>query len=323
MTVRKRRPEELYTALSTLRTLKKCGFELFPLGIESKIPRDKEWNLRDYAEWDFEAWVKKGGNVAVRARQTDLFVDIDPRNGGDTSFEALLWDLDLPELLTEQFPLVRTGSGGRHIYMQVPEGNRWRHTLKQYPGIDFQFFGRYVVAPGSVHPDTHKPYLMEPPLIAFLDQCKKEAPASLQALLLKPERPPKTGDGGHISCAELGELLGYLDASDFGQGGAHHDEWLDIAMACHEATDGEGLDEWLEWCATDERYGDDARIMNTARWDSFDSSRLDGVTYKTLLMAVARTGNRKAVARLGAQDDIGDDFPDDALDYVTDESDRY
>ena len=317
----KRRPEELYTALSTLRTLRASGFELFPLGIESKLPRDKEWNLRDYADWDAEDWLKKGGNVAVRARRSDLFVDVDPRNGGDVSLEALLWDLDIPSL--EAFPLVRTGSGGRHFYMQVPEGERWRHTVREYPGIDFQFFGRYVVAPGSIHPDTHKPYVLEPPLIAFKEESKLFAPEALQGLLRKPERPTKSGEGGLVSCPELADLLSNLDAADFGQGGPYHGEWLDIAMACHEATNGEGLDEWLEWCASDPRYGDDARLMNTARWDSFDSTRLDGVTYKTLLMAVSRAGNRKAVARLGSQDDVKDDFPDDTLERINDPSDCY
>lgn len=316
---KKRTPEDIYQAWGVFRMLLDEGYELFPLGLgHSKRPRDEGWNLHDYSGFQWRDHLSAGGNVGIRARTIDLLMDVDPKNGGLLSFEMLQWDVGNT---FESYPIVHTGrgNGGFHIYMRLPSGERWRWHLKEYPGIDFQTFGRYVVAPGSIHPDTGKPYVLEGPHMAFLTECKRLAPAALLDILKKPPRPKKTGKGGRIRCDELARLLAVLDPAEFGQGGKHHDEWLDIAMACHNATDGEGIDEWLDWCARDERYGDDARALNMARWDSFDSSRSDGVTYKTLLRAVVRAGHPKVVAGLHLPEEAKEDFDDADYTSVPDE----
>lgn len=312
MTTR-RTPEETQRAVSAIRTLLASGYELFPLQIGAKEPRDKGFLLRDYSGLDWRRWLNQGGNVGVRCRPVDLIMDVDPRHGGADSLEMLKWDVDDD---FARYPVCHTGGGGQHYYMRIPEGHRWRWKLRGYPGIEFQAFGRYVVAPGSIHPDTGRMYRMEGPLIAFAEECKHEAPTGLLDLLRKPPRPPKTGNGGLFTTSQLAELLAVLDPADFGQGGDFHDEWLEIAMACHEATHGEGYDEWLDWCARDSRYGDDARAANLNRWDSFDSNLPDGVTYKTLLRAVARAGHKALVRRI---EGVGVDFEEDDLDlsYVT------
>lgn len=279
-----RNPEEVYKAERVLRGLRAAGLELFPLGVKSKLPRDKGFLLHDYGNPDFGAWLDEWGNWGIRARACDLIMDIDPRHGGEQSLESLVWELDLD---LSPYPYTITGSGGRHIFMAKPASGRWRWHLKGYPGIDFQSLGRYVVAPGSIHPETGRPYVLHgadrtgihiPP-----------APAALLDRLRKPPRDTSKRASGAISPAVLAMLLKYLPAEDFGAGGEHHDEWLDIAMGAHHGTGGDGWEEWLAWCATDERYAD-AGEVNLNRWDSFDSERDDGVSWRTLLRAVARTG---------------------------------
>jgi hypothetical protein len=103
-------------------------------------------------------------------------------------------------------------------------------------------------------------------------------PAGLLELLRKPPLSRQAVGGGELSCSQLEQLLAALNPEDFGQGGRHHDEWLNLAMACHEATNGDGLEEWLSWCADDLQYGTEAWEQNTARWESFGSVQTDRVT---------------------------------------------
>lgn len=286
------RPDrEVSDAYGLLRKMQRSGMELFPLGIRSKMPRDKGFLLHKY-DIKWAAWLKRYGNIGVRARSVDLIIDVDPKNGGLESFDALQWDTDLD---IDAYPMTRTGrgNGGFHLYMAKPADLRLRWHVKGLPGLDFQSLGRYVVSPGSIHPETNLPYTME----AWADP--PAAPDALLKMLTKPERKRPTGaDVGELKLEELALILDHLDAEDFGRGGKHHDEWLDMAMAAHEATAGEGMDLWLDWCAKDPAYPD-AAAANMARWDSFDRDGGEGaVTYRTLLRALARAGQASLVARL-------------------------
>jgi hypothetical protein len=291
-----RPPDEVYKANRLLEALKAHGLELFPLGVRSKMPRDRGFLLRSYEDMRWAPWLKQFGNVGVRARASDLIIDVDPKNGGLESLSALQWDAD-DDFERYARTLTGRGNGGIHLYMAKPPEVRLRWHLKGYPGIDFQTLGRYVVAPGSVHPETGLLYAWDE-----RGGLGQDAPAQLLKLLAKAAPKARTGIGGDmLTVSDVAECLAALNAADFGAGGKHHDEWLDIAMACHEASDGEALDEWLAWCATDSQYGDDATEMNSYRWESFDSTNRgsDAITYKTLLQAVSRAGHRSLVARLG------------------------
>ncbi len=300
-------------ALNALSRIRSAGLDIIPLGVRSKLPKDKGFLLHDYGDWDFQRHVGKGGNLGIRARAKDLIIDVDPKNGGEESFAALQWECDDD---FSRYPYTITGSGGRHIYMSKPEEGRWRWHLKGYRGIDFQSLGRYVVAPGSIHPETGNAYTFHMPSGADFNTA---APSLLLDLLRKPERASSNVGSGVVSRDDLRDLLSKLDPADFGKQGEHHDEWLDLAMAAHHATGGDGMDEWLEWCAQDEQYGEDASRLNAYRWDSFDEGRSDGITYKTLLRAVSRVAP-KAVAGLRLAGDAAKDFADDLDDEVSEDA---
>src|SRR5690606_23307108 len=102
----------------------------------------------------------EGRNVGVALGASDLVVDVDPRNGGNESWERLKKDRGED---FSGYPTVRTGSGGLHVYMRLPEGTgRLKGNLGRdgYPGIDLKFVGGQVVAPGSIHPETGEPYVV-------------------------------------------------------------------------------------------------------------------------------------------------------------------
>lgn len=89
-------------------------------------------------------------NVAVRTGALSglVVLDVDPAHGGDATLEALLTDHGpLPEGL-----VVRTGSGGRHLYFAHPGGVvRNDNGRRLGPGLDIRGDGGYIIAPPSRH----------------------------------------------------------------------------------------------------------------------------------------------------------------------------
>ena len=89
-------------------------------------------------------WANIG--IATGAVSNLVVLDIDPKNGGDKTFQELIEKHGkLPET-----PCVKTGSGGQHFYFKYPS-----HTIKNrtnlFQGIDVKSDGGYVVAPPSLH----------------------------------------------------------------------------------------------------------------------------------------------------------------------------
>ena len=74
--------------------------------------------------------------------------------------------------------------------------------------------------------------------------------------------------GGQYDQAQLAKALSALDATDF----ASHDRWLQLMMACHHATNGDGREEFIEWSTSDPDYADDAESIGR-RWDSLHTDR--------------------------------------------------
>lgn len=317
----KRSELELAKAGTTLKQMEATGFHLFPLRKWNaeredpktgkmlkvgKMPRDVGYQTHDYV-MNWARYLKGGSNVGVLAGPDDIIMDIDPERGGLESFERLCWDVD-DDFSSYPRSMSGKGDGGFHVFMKKPMGLICHWQMAAFRGIDFQGFLRYVVAPGSLHPKTGKPYALTAPWHA-----PTMAPARLIGILAKPPRVSSGGLSGALTFDDIRQMLDVLDPRDFGAGGKHHEEWLNIAMAVHHGAGGddEAKDIWLAWCAGDEQYGDEASDMNERRWDSFDaSSGSDAITYKTLLQAVARAGHARLVARLhaaGADMDFEDD----------------
>lgn len=298
-----RASNEVYVAARLLKRLRAEGLSFFPLAQKSKMPRDRGFLLNDYGNPDFAGWLDEWGNWGIRARAQDLILDIDPRHGGEESLAMLQWECDDD---FARYPRTLSGRGvGMHIFMKKPPEGRWKWHIKGYPGIDFQGLGRYVVAPGSLHPDTLKPYSFHIPRpdLPLLQM----APPKLLEMLAKPPREAEADRApGVITNAQLSTLLAALDVMTFGAGGEHHGEWLEISMAAHHATNGGGWEEWLAWCDGDTKRAAE-RENNLYRWDSFDSSPPGSITYRTLLRAVARV-DKKLVAGLRLQGEAARDF---------------
>lgn len=295
-----------------LRPFLAAGYELFPLARGRKIPRDKGWRVKSYANGDLKQWLANGGNLGVRLRDTDLVLDIDPRNYrlGDNPLARLSSAVGV-DLSNAPTVVTGRGDGGRHLYFRKPANLRIVGKLDAYPGIDFRSVGALVVAPGSIHPDTGKVYTVDDatsPAIADV----AHAPAALLDMLTRPEPDISivpTDRVGRISNEQLADLLAVLDPTAYGPG--RHDEWFGLMAAAHDATAGHGLPEWLEWCARDGLYANGTDEEATSRrWHSLTAGKDGGASYRTLLRTVADAGRADLVAALDDDNDGALDFED-------------
>lgn len=311
-----------------LDQLIEAKFELIPLHNHAKIdvikgkprqrgksPIHRNWTKRTYTAINQVNHMEAGDNVGVRLRATDLVIDVDPRN-----FKPVWKNVDpFTELVLQmginpdEFPTVITGSGGLHIYMEKDADISTVDSLPDFPGVEFKSIGRQVVAPGSLHPDTHQPYQWSGNTADDLGWLG--APSAPNSLLERIGRPKATqvSGGGEYDQEELSEMLDHLDPEEF----SDHDRWLTLMQACHHATAGDGREEFIEWCTNDPAYVDDG-FMIGMRWDSLHAGGKGArVTYRTLHHIMHEHGVADAVPRPRPSDD----FADDDLDQIGDGKD--
>jgi hypothetical protein len=151
----------------TEAALKILATGLTPHPLSGKKPILDEWQkLKNVSPEQVKAWDDKFGNVGIVC--------------GETSHNLVVIDFDglsAYEMFCKRFPslvetlTVATGSGdGMHVYIQVdklPENRAFKNIYGAPPddpgawvNIEFKSEGGQVVAPPSIHPDTHKPYIV-------------------------------------------------------------------------------------------------------------------------------------------------------------------
>jgi RecA/RadA recombinase len=84
-----------------------------------------------------------------------------------------------------------------------------------------------------------------------------------------------------------GQLLEALDVLDAGM---RHDPWLQVGMALHHETNGEGFDLWDEWSSHADNYPGPEALRS--RWDSFGRAGGRVVTARTLVKMANEQGAR-------------------------------
>ena len=199
---------------------------------------------------------------AADKKENLLVVDVDARNGGVKSLDALCSELHGMDLAREAGLTVATGSGqgSMHIYFKVPSGMSLVQSHPKFKGIDFKSSG-FVVGPGSMHAsgNTYEILRGHPDEIGY-------APTELLDLLLRPEsfRADYDGSAVDITIPELEEMLRHVDFD------SDRATWLNCGMALHEATGGTAFHVWDEWSAKGEKYPGRQKLAN--QWDRFGKS---------------------------------------------------
>jgi hypothetical protein len=84
-----------------------------------------------------------------------LVLDVDPKDGGLEAYDELC--MFIPDI--QKGFVVRTGTGGIHVYFKYEGDDISISAGKLGPGLDIRATGGYVVAPPSIHPDTGQKYV--------------------------------------------------------------------------------------------------------------------------------------------------------------------
>lgn len=139
-----------------------AGFRLIPLLAPiTKTPVDLNWT--NLPPDPLQSPDEFPHNYGVVLHERVLVIDVDPRNNreGDDPLIRLfnLLDVEKPGIDTYT---VHTGRGtGAHIYFSIPPGINIQTNVKGWEGLQFLSHGHMVVGPGSIHPDTGKPYTVK------------------------------------------------------------------------------------------------------------------------------------------------------------------
>ncbi len=296
-----------------------AGLQLIPLHkwdvkdskgrARGKTPRDGAWGIKEYDNDVVLSGAQSNNtNVGIRLPSSVMVLDVDPRNFGDgDSLLQLMIDTGL-EL--DNVPHAATGSGGSHYWFDKPIDVTLLDSLEAYPGVEFKSVGRQVVACGSIHPNgVGYRWVLPPDQVSLRDL--PPIPAALMRLIRRPVRSHGEAAGlGELTPEMLAETLEQLEPEDF----RDQDGWLQLMMACHHATNGEGRQEFIDWSTQDPEYADHGWIIGR-RWDSLHAQTGRGgkpITVRYLHKVVQANGGE--VARTPPEQDFevwhGDDVPE-------------
>lgn len=239
-----------------------------------KKPLHNNWTKRAYTRKEIRQYSKKGFNLGWLLGPNDLVIDIDKKSDGLNSIDVLLDSIGLDiDDLTLNFPTVKTGGGGLHIYTKY-DGPKIKETYKDFPGVEFKTQGRQVIIPGSLHHEQQQLYKWAK-LSPYTEQ-PDSIPPELQEWLLNRRQskgnPSYPSDTKQASNVALG-ALGSIPVEEF----RGNEDWFGLMASFHYVTDGKGLDQFLKWSLSDPMYQDQESVIRL-RWKSLTTDRPDPIT---------------------------------------------
>lgn len=285
-----------------------------------KRPAEEGRRKTTYKHSSIDKHIKHGFNIGVSIPHGVVILDVDKGKGGFEAMDRLLADAygpgerpSIDDLIKSTFA-VRSGGGGLHLYYSHDPSKKARGSLKGYHGIDLKTSAnQYVVAPGSIHPDTGRPYTIEHRPETFSDLPEALAPYVLESIRdpLKAQSDRPHPLWGLIGPDELETLLAALDPKDYREYLGDDKAWINIMSASSHATGGdvEAMRVFSDWSASDPDYARVAHEQVEKRWSGFQERRSAGqpvATVDSILAAVAsavRTAE-ELEAMLGERDEI-------------------
>lgn len=293
--------------LKAALSLARWGIPCFPCGAD-KRPKVK-WTVEATSDaGKIRHWWSKFPDALPAlptGRASGLCViDLDVKNGknGIEAYRSLGLDP------TEAGAVVRTASGGIHLYFNHVEGLRnSQDRLGQ--GIDVRADGGYVIAPGATGPAG--PYEIKDGHLDTIELIGVQPPDSVVQMLCRPKA--HSSGKSNPSLADLKAALSYIPSD------GSREDWIRILMALHAASEGraEGLELAQKWSADYPDY-DPAEVEE--QWCSFRDIPAGGITVATLFHEAKQCGWRRV-----SSDDFDDldDFRDVAVGQIEELNQRY
>ena len=276
------------------------GWRVFPLEPRQKRPlgRLAPRGMLDATldEETIRAWWRAAPDAGIGialAPSGLVAVDVDPRNGGAETFEAL--QADHGSLRSDVMAF--TGGGGEHHVFAVPDAMRLRLPGTLGPGVDLKANGYIAVEP-SIHP-SGKQYGWEGssnPLEGSVPSPLPDWMRSLRVELTSTKAAPTDTPVDPAKARDLREALYALQADD-------RDTWLHAGMALHST--GWGQVAYAMWCAWSQQSDKFDATDQRKTWESF-TARDGGITAAWVFATAAAAGWVNPRARILEEAPVGD-----------------
>jgi hypothetical protein len=265
------------------------GWRVFPIKPGSKQPdttlcpqgHKNATNSADVARSWWAGRDDLGIGIALRASGL-LCVDVDPRNGGMETLDAL----DHQHGQLDADVLALSGGGGPHYYFLNEDGANYPANLG--PGVDCKSDG-YMVAPPSVHPLTGRRYCWEDSADPMQGMMPGPPPPWLRDMSRAPAAPPAPLPAAPVSTIEPARLASLLEALPFVDANPR-EAWLSVGMGIHNEMPGhDGFELWAQWSSTSPKFDlqDQVRV-----WRSMRHRGLHGTTLNTVFAMAQHAGWR-------------------------------
>jgi Bifunctional DNA primase/polymerase, N-terminal len=232
-------PHRLGTALE----LHRKGLRLVPLVGKRAVMKD--WPSLHLGESDIRDFSRRGLNWGIITGEPLVVLDTD-------NDEAEAW---VNAQGIESPVMVRTGRGGLHRYFKIPEHAdiHSRSAVHRIDGLDVKGWHGYVVAAGSIHPETKQRYeylpgrdLVDLHLLPTFD------PHWVREIRPEPLVKPHTTSAGAIVRGHVRDVRAYIRGIQSIEGSGGDRACFTVACLLAEAglSFDEALSELLDWNQT-------------------------------------------------------------------------
>ena len=238
-----------------------------------KAPLEKGWTKALPDEEALWAAQRNGFNFGYRIEHYVVVLDYDPRNDPDgDALDRLRDDTGLDDRY-----VVRTPSGGCHIYFRKPQGcGKLGEGVEGYPGIELKQHGRQVLVPGAIHPNGGVYAVDE--FSSLNPDSPKESWPELPRKLIELSAKKAVAETAASSAELARRVLDALDPGDF----PDNPTWEPLMMAFADTFGKDAVDEFVEWCGHE---FDDVRT----RYLSLDGTKLTRRSKGTLIKILTET----------------------------------
>ena len=258
---------------------KKEGFNLFPCGID-KLPKVPSWTATQHHidTLTAERIMSTGGYIGAQLPIDYIILDIDmnhrdkegkPKPDGMQPFLDLCSSLNIKTDLLKETLVIKTGSGGFHLYFKLPKDTRYSEISQKKiaTSVDIRTHAGYVIAAGTngyscvVDKD---PMTLPAPLWDYLKELNTKKVASYVPTRMLP-------------VSMLKKVLSKIKIEHFND----NDSWQEMITACI-ATSGNSedvLDVLYNWSIEDSAYSEDVTVRK--RMETFDPE--GGITAGTFI----------------------------------------